>query len=139
MKLDRTNDEIFKSTTSIIKELTKLKNSCDSNDDPNHLVTQVRTVAAACKSLENEVKVFCKDVRDDIARDIDLEKRSVFAELKQVVTQLNNVKNFDGTRTATEYRNVLLSAILVMAFATKNLQDTVDKARIVLAQSGAVS
>ena len=31
MKLDRTNDEIFKSTTSIIKELTKLKNSCDSN------------------------------------------------------------------------------------------------------------
>ena len=26
-----------------------------------------------------------------------------------------------------------------MAFATKNLQDTVDKARIVLAQSGAVS
>ena len=70
------------------------------------MVTQVRTVAAACKSLENEVKVFYKDVRDDIARDIDLEKRSVFAELKQVVTQLNNVKNFDGTRVRTTFKPI---------------------------------
>ena len=75
-------------------------------DDPKHLVAQVRTVAAACKTLENEVKVFCKDVRDDIARDIDLEKRSVFAELKQVVTQLNNVKNFDGTRVRKTLKSI---------------------------------
>ena len=31
MKLDRSNDAIFHSTTTIIKELTKLKNSCDTN------------------------------------------------------------------------------------------------------------
>ena len=59
---------------------------------------QVRLVATACRSLESEVTVFCRDVREEIVRDIELEKRSVFAELKQVVTQLNNVKNFDGTR-----------------------------------------
>jgi len=31
MKLDRTNDAIYNSTTNIIKELTKLKNSCETN------------------------------------------------------------------------------------------------------------
>ena len=31
MKMDRSNDAIFNSTTSIIKELTQLKNSCDQN------------------------------------------------------------------------------------------------------------
>jgi hypothetical protein len=62
------------------------------------LVSQIRFVAVSCKKLEQEVTIFSRELSEDMARDIDLEKRSVFAELKQVVTQLNNVKSFDGTR-----------------------------------------
>jgi len=40
--------------------------------------------------------------------------------------------NFYSFKAAKEYRKNLLQAILVMAVATKNLLDTVDKARIVL-------
>ena len=125
MKMDRSNDAIFNSTTSIIKELTKLKNSCDQNgtwsqlvatilkrfffnffytfkflETPELMIEQARTVAIACKTLENEVKIFSEGISEEISREIDLEKRSVFAELKQVVSQLNNVKNFDGTRVS---------------------------------------
>jgi len=61
------------------------------------LVLQVRTVGLACKGLESEISIFCCDLREELVRDIELEKRSVFAELKQVVNQLNNVRNFDAT------------------------------------------
>lgn len=64
------------------------------------MIEQARTVAIACKTLENEVKIFSEGISEEISREIDLEKRSVFAELKQVVSQLNNVKNFDGTRVS---------------------------------------
>ena len=67
------------------------------------MIEQARTVAMACRTLESEVKIFSEGIKnhkEEISREIDLEKRSVFAELKQVVTQLNNVKNFDGTRVS---------------------------------------
>ena len=71
------------------------------------MIEQARTVAIACKTLENEVKIFSEGISEEISREIDLEKRSVFAELKQVVSQLNNVKNFDGTRVSLNDREYI--------------------------------
>ena len=71
------------------------------------MIEQARTVAIACKTLENEVKIFSEGISEEISREIDLEKRSVFAELKQVVSQLNNVKNFDGTRVSLKEREYI--------------------------------
>ena len=72
------------------------------------MIEQARTVAIACKTLENEVKIFSEGISEEISREIDLEKRSVFAELKQVVSQLNNVKNFDGTRVSLNENTFIL-------------------------------
>ena len=78
---------------------------------------------------------FCESLEDAERREIELEKRSVYAEMKQVISQITNVRNFDGTKvtdwvqlyvsffkTASEYRNVLMASILVMSIAVKNLQ-----------------
>lgn len=129
-RLDRSNDAIWTATLALVKELITLRNSAETAR-PDSLVAQIQSIGAKCQTLDKAVVEFAADPKLDlgVAREIDLEKRSVYAEMKQVIHQISNVRNFDGTKTAGEYRNVLMASILVMSISVKNLQDAIDKAR----------
>jgi len=129
--LNRENDTIWAATLDVVKELVTLRNSAETAR-PESLINQIKSIGLKCKKLDGEVSSFCVQLEDAERREIELEKRSVYAEMKQVISQITNVRNFDGTKTASEYRNVLMASILVMSIAVKNLQDVIDKARQVL-------
>jgi len=129
--LNRENDTIWAATLDVVKELVTLRNSAETAR-PDSLINQIKSIGLKCKKLDGEVTSFCDQLQDSERREIELEKRSVYAEMKQVISQITNVRNFDGTKTASEYRNVLMASILVMSIAVKNLQDVIDKARQVL-------
>lgn len=129
--LNRENDTIWAATLDVVKELVTLRNSAETAR-PESLINQIKSIGLKCKKLDGEVTSFCEQLEDAERREIELEKRSVYAEMKQVISQITNVRNFDGTKTASEYRNVLMASILVMSIAVKNLQDVIDKARQVL-------
>ncbi|CAG5098966.1 Oidioi.mRNA.OKI2018_I69.XSR.g16132.t1.cds [Oikopleura dioica] len=129
--LNRENDTIWAATLAVVKELVSLRNSAETAR-PDSLIAQIKSIGLKCKTLDGEVTTFCEKLDEAERREVELEKRSVYAEMKQVISQITNVRNFDGTKTASEYRNVLMASILVMSIAVKNLQDVIDKARQVL-------
>ena len=109
---------------------------------PDSLIAQIKSIGLKCKTLDGEVTTFCEKLDEAERREVELEKRSVYAEMKQVISQITNVRNFDGTKvettsaflfiitetkTASEYRNVLMASILVMSIAVKNLQVCLQK------------
>lgn len=112
------------------KEIQNLQIKCRNNGLPDDLLANVASIGRACKELNGAVDQYADSVSEEIHRQLELEKRSVTSELRQVATQMQNVKKFNGTRANTEYRKGLLSATIVLAITVKNLLDTVDKSRV---------
>lgn len=128
--IDRENDSVYKNVLSVCKEIQNLQIKCRNNGLPDDLLANVASIGRACKELNGAVDQYAASVSEEIHRQLELEKRSVTSELRQVATQMQNVKKFNGTRANTEYRKGLLSATIVLAITVKNLLDTVDKSRV---------
>ena len=67
---------------------------------PDDLLANVASIGRACKELNGAVDQYAADVSEEIHRQLELEKRSVTSELRQVATQMQNVKKFNGTRVS---------------------------------------
>ena len=121
--LNRENDTIWAATLDVVKELVTLRNSAETGMQklekrvlffqkkilkyqinkwilarPESLINQIKSIGLKCKKLDGEVTSFCEQLEDAERREIELEKRSVYAEMKQVISQITNVRNFDGTK-----------------------------------------
>ena len=69
---------------------------------PDDLLANVASIGRACKELNGAVDQYAAGVSEEIHRQLELEKRSVTSELRQVATQMQNVKKFNGTRVSSK-------------------------------------
>ncbi len=116
--LNRENDTIWAATLDVVKELVTLRNSAETGMQilknflknkwtlarPDSLIDQIKSIGLKCKKLDGEVTSFCDQLQDSERREIELEKRSVYAEMKQVISQITNVRNFDGTKVTNNVK-----------------------------------
>ena len=65
---------------------------------PDELLRQVACIGHACRQLCDAVDDYAKDVSETTIRQLELEKRSVTSELKQVAQQMQMVKKFYETK-----------------------------------------
>jgi len=87
-------------------------------------------IGMACKKLVTTVSEYSETVTNEkTRRQLDLERRSINSELKQVVTQMALVKKFNDTKASQEYKMSLLSASLSLVHSITYILDTVDKSR----------
>ena len=68
---------------------------------PDDLLANVASIGRACKELNGAVDQYAAGVSEEIHRQLELEKRSVTSELRQVATQMQNVKKFNATRVSS--------------------------------------
>ena len=67
---------------------------------PDQLLKLVAGIGHACRQLCDAVDAYSQDGSESTIRQLELEKRSVTSELKQVAQQMQMVKKFDETRVS---------------------------------------
>ena len=65
---------------------------------PDELLALVARIGHACRQLCDAVDDYAKDVSETTIRQLELEKRSVTSELRQVAQQMQMVKKFYETK-----------------------------------------
>ena len=113
-------EKVYKNVLSVCKEIQNLQLKCRNNGKffilnrfylyydfigmPDELLANVASIGRACKELSGAVDQYAGSVDGasggEIQRQLELEKRSVTSELRQVATQMQNVKKFNGTRVS---------------------------------------
>ena len=113
---------MYEANLEAIKEIKNLQLTCKRNGvisvvqtlsfniisgTPDDLLMNVKMIGMACKKLVTTVSEYSETVTNEkTRRQLDLERRSINSELKQVVTQMALVKKFNDTKVTSKNYDV---------------------------------
>ncbi|XP_056017627.1 focal adhesion kinase 1-like isoform X4 [Ostrea edulis] len=134
--LDRTNDNVYNSTTSVVRSVMTLTKEASSVKAEEYTVL-VKDVGVKLRSLLGAVDVFIPTLPSSFIQDVQMAQNVLSTDMASLIAAMKLAIQYSTTTMDVEYRKSMLKAAHVLAMDSKNLLDVVDKTRVkVKLQSG---
>lgn len=127
--LDRTNDRVYESTTTVVKAIMALSQGVQQNLTEHFLdlVTRVGLdLRMLLTSVDNLVLLFPPSAH----KEIEMAHKVLSKDMSELVNCMKHAQNHSHTSLDANYRKQMLSAAHVLAMDAKNLLDVVDTVRM---------
>jgi focal adhesion kinase 1 len=127
IELDRTNDEAFKATMTVIASVVDVTRS--ANDKNVHLYVQfAKTIGENLKKLQTTVDSLL-DSLPHRRYEVEMAQKVLNADMTALVSATKLALKYSLTSLNSDYRRDMLQAAHVIAVDSKALLETVDTAR----------
>lgn len=136
--LDRTNDDVFKATTSVVRSVMALSKEVSQNKQADYLElvknvgVELRTLLAGVDSIINKLPTHTHS-------NIAMAHKVLGSDMSKLVSAMKIAQKYLHTTMSEQYEKKFLAAAHALAMNAKYLLDEVDAARIALIQSNSFS
>uniref|UniRef100_A0AAG5DN03 Protein kinase domain-containing protein n=1 Tax=Anopheles atroparvus TaxID=41427 RepID=A0AAG5DN03_ANOAO len=129
MPLDRTNDQVYTATTSVVKSIMALSQGVDRAQAPEYL-NLVRNVGFELRALLGAVDQLSANFPPQRYKEVEMAHKVLSKDMYELVTAMRLAQQYSETTLDAEYRKSMLAAAHVLAMDAKNLLDVVDSIRV---------
>nr|XP_011413792.2 focal adhesion kinase 1 isoform X9 [Crassostrea gigas] len=134
--LDRSNDNIYNSTTSVVRSVMVLTKEA-SNVKAEEYTNLVKDVGVKLRALLGAVDEFIPTLPAPFVHEVQMAQNVLSTDMASIIAAMKLAIQYSTTTMDVEYRKGMLKAAHVLAMDSKNLLDIVDKTRVkVKLQSG---
>ncbi|CAG7731842.1 unnamed protein product [Allacma fusca] len=127
--LDRTNDRVYDSTTSVVRAIMELSQGVQQTGKVEYLEF-VRKVGLQLRNLLGSVDDLVTFFPDNAKHEVEMAHQVLSKDMKDLVNAMRLAEKYSSTTLDMEYRKGMLSAAHVLAMDAKNLLDVVDSIRM---------
>ncbi|XP_066593814.1 uncharacterized protein Fak isoform X2 [Prorops nasuta] len=127
--LDRTNDEVYDCTTSVVRAVMLLSQGVQQSQAEQYL-DLVRKVGVDLRALLSSVDALVEILPISAHREVEMAHKVLSKDMAELVTAMKLAQNYSATTLDAEYRKGMLSAAHILAMDAKNLLDVIDSIRI---------
>ncbi|KAE8748456.1 Focal adhesion kinase 1 variant 2 [Frankliniella occidentalis] len=127
--LDRTNDNVYECTTTVVKAVMSLSQGVQQGNVEEYL-DLVRHVGVELRALLTSVDDLVPLFPMAAHREVELAHKVLSKDMSELVNAMKLAQSYSTTTHDNVYRKGMLSAAHVLAMDAKNLLDAVDSIRI---------
>lgn len=133
--LDRTNDHVYESTTSVVRSVMALTQKAPTVR-PDEFVDLVKGVGLELRGLLSSVDDVTKTLPQNQQNEIEMAQKVLSTDMGSLISSMKLAQQYSTTALDGQYRKNMLKAAHVLAMDSKNLLDVVDTARVHMLSSG---
>ncbi|KAK7791000.1 hypothetical protein R5R35_007897 [Gryllus longicercus] len=127
--LDRTNDQVYDCTTSVVKAVMCLSQGVQQSRAEQYL-DLVRQVGVELRALLSSVDRMVPLFPVSAHKEVEMAHKVLSKDMAELVNAMKLAQSYSTTTLDAEYRKGMLSAAHVLAMDAKNLLDVIDSVRI---------
>ncbi|XP_070195798.1 focal adhesion kinase 1-like isoform X3 [Littorina saxatilis] len=128
-QLNRTNDKVYESTTSVVRAVMTMTKEAPSVE-PEGYLTMVRTIGQELRSLLASVDEIINHLPQEHIKQIQMAQKVLSTDMASLVSSMKLAQQYSTTSLDAEYRKRMLKSAHALAMDSKNLLDAVDTARL---------
>ncbi|XP_064624922.1 focal adhesion kinase 1-like isoform X3 [Lineus longissimus] len=127
--LDRSGDKVYEATVSVVKAVTDMSKGVHLARASSY-VDLVKKVGLELRVLLASVDAHIHELPQENHHEITMAHKVLSSDMAELINAMKLAQQYSTTTLDMEYRRGMLKAAHVLAVDSKNLLDTVDKARI---------
>lgn len=127
--LDRNNDRVYDSTTSVVRAVMALSQGVQAHQ-ANLYLDLVKKVGLELRELLAAVDRLIPAFPSNTHRQVELAHKVLSKDMSELVNTMKLAQKYNNTTVEGEYRRAMLSSAHVLAMDAKNLLDVIDSIRI---------
>lgn len=129
--LDRTEDEVYRTTTNVVKSVMAMSKEVTQNKAADY-VELVKTVGSELRHQLASVDSVMLSLPSASHTDIEMAHRVLSSDMAKLISAMKSAQKYLHTTMSDEYKKGMLRAAHALAMDAKQLLDAVDSARIML-------
>jgi len=127
--LDRGNDRVYDSTTSVVRAVMSLSQGVQAHQ-ANLYLDLVKKVGLELRELLAAVDRLIPAFPSNTHRQVEMAHKVLSKDMSDLVNSMKLAQKYNNTTVEGEYRKGMLSSAHILAMDAKNLLDVVDGIRI---------
>ncbi|XP_067937709.1 focal adhesion kinase 1-like isoform X2 [Watersipora subatra] len=129
--LDRTNDEVYRCTTNIVKSVMMLSSEVTKNKSADY-VELTKAVGTELRAQLASVDSIISSLPRDSHSNIEMAHKVLSSDMAKLISAMKTAQKYLSTTMADEYKKGMLRAAHALAMDGKHLLDAVDSGRMML-------
>jgi len=127
--LDRTNDRVYDSTTSVVRAVMALSQGVQAHQ-ANLYLDLVKKVGLELRELLAAVDRLIPAFPSATHRQVEMAHKVLSKDMSELVNSMKLAQKYNNTTVEADYRKGMLSSAHVLAMDAKNLLDVIDSIRL---------
>lgn len=127
--LDRTNDRVYDSTTSVVRAVMTLSQGVQAHH-ANLYLDLVKKVGLELRELLAAVDKLIPAFPAQTHRQVEMAHKVLSKDMSELVNSMKLAQKYNNTTVEADYRKGMLSSAHVLAMDAKNLLDVLDSIRL---------
>eukprot|EP00090_Calanus_glacialis_P040090 TRINITY_DN6986_c0_g1_i1.p1 TRINITY_DN6986_c0_g1~~TRINITY_DN6986_c0_g1_i1.p1 ORF type:complete len:1244 (-),score=268.91 TRINITY_DN6986_c0_g1_i1:950-4681(-) len=127
--LDRTNDRVYDSTTSVVRAVMSLSQGVQAHQ-ANLYLDLVKKVGLELRELLAAVDRLIPAFPAATHRQVEMAHKVLSKDMSELVNSMKLAQKYNNTTVEADYRKGMLSSAHVLAMDAKNLLDVIDNIRL---------
>jgi len=127
--LDRTNDRVYDSTTSVVRAVMALSQGVQAHQ-ANLYLDLVKKVGLELRELLAAVDRLIPAFPSQTHRQVEMAHKVLSKDMSELVNSMKLAQKYNNTTVEADYRKNMLSSAHVLAMDAKNLLDVLDTIRL---------
>lgn len=127
--LDRNNDRVYDSTTSVVRAVMALSQGVQGHQ-ANLYLDLVKKVGLELRELLAAVDRLIPAFPSTTHRQVEMAHKVLSKDMSDLVNSMKLAQKYNNTTVEGEYRKGMLSSAHILAMDAKNLLDVIDNIRI---------
>merc|ERR1712025_578818 len=127
--LDRTNDRVYDSTTSVVRAVMALSQGVQAHQ-ANLYLDLVKKVGLELRELLAAVDRLIPAFPAATHRQVEMAHKVLSKDMSELVNTMKLAQKYNNTTVEAEYRKGMLGSAHVLAMDAKNLLDVIDSIRL---------
>ncbi|KAK3091583.1 hypothetical protein FSP39_020953 [Pinctada imbricata] len=128
-EVDRSNDQVYNSTTSVVRSVMKLTKAANSVKSDEY-VDFVKDIGLQLRGLLSSADEFSQSVPSHLTNEVNMSQKVLSTDMASLIASMKLAQQYGSTSMDNEYRKGMLKAAHILAMDSKNLLDVVDKTRL---------
>lgn len=129
VELDRTKDDVYKSTTNVVKSVIAISREVSQNKQADY-VELVKSVGLELRSLLATVDSIIGELPPHTHTSVNMAHKVLGSDMSKLVSALKVAQKYLHTTMADQYKKRMLEVAHALALNAKILLEAVDSARI---------
>lgn len=129
--LDRTNDEVYRATTNIVKAVMAMSKEVTQNKSADY-VELTKLVGTELRAQLTSVDSIISSLPQDSHNNIEMAHKVLSSDMAKLISAMKTAQKYVTTTMADEYKKGMLRAAHALAMDAKHLLDAVDSGRVML-------
>lgn len=129
VELDRTEDNVYKNTTSVVKSVITMSREVSQNKQADY-VELVKSVGVELRTLLATVDDIIEEFPSYTHSDVNMAHKVLGSDMSKLVSAMKVAQKYLHTTMADQYKKKMLEAAHALALNAKILLEAVDSARV---------